>query len=93
MDSNVFRGCIPAIMTPCHADRSPNYAALVRKAQELISVGMNAVVYCGSMGDWPLLTNEQRQEGVRQLAEAGATRTHTAAASFTHEGTQPAASS
>ncbi len=32
---------------------------------------MNAVVYCGSMGDWPLLTDEQRQEGVRQLAEAG----------------------
>jgi 4-hydroxy-tetrahydrodipicolinate synthase len=32
---------------------------------------MNAVVYCGSMGDWPLLTDEQRQEGVRQLCEAG----------------------
>ena len=71
MDSNVFHGCIPAIMTPCHADGSPNYAALVRKAKELISARMNAVVYCGSMGDWPLLTDEQRQEGVRQLAEAG----------------------
>ncbi len=71
MNSNVFRGCIPAIMTPCDADRSPNYPALVKKAQELIAAGMNAVVYCGSMGDWPLLTDEQRQEGVRQLAEAG----------------------
>jgi 4-hydroxy-tetrahydrodipicolinate synthase len=58
-------------MTPCHADRSPNFPALVSKAQELIGKGMNAVVYCGSMGDWPLLTDEQRQEGVRQLTKAG----------------------
>ena len=71
MDSNVFRGCIPAIMTPCHDDRSPDFPALVRKAGELIAAGMSAVVYCGSMGDWPLLTDAQRQDGVRQLAEAG----------------------
>ena len=71
MDSSVFCGCIPAIMTPCHADRSPNFPALVSKAQELIGKGMNAVVYCGSMGDWPLLADEQRQEGVRQLTKAG----------------------
>ena len=58
-------------MTPCNADRTPNYSALVTKAQSLIEAGMNAVVYCGSMGDWPLLTDEQRQEGVRQLCEAG----------------------
>jgi dihydrodipicolinate synthase/N-acetylneuraminate lyase len=71
MDSNVFRGCIPALMTPCHADRTPNFDALVKKGTELIDVGMNAVVYCGSMGDWPLLSDEQRMEGVRLLTEAG----------------------
>ena len=69
--SDVFRGCMPALMTPCFPDRSVNYDALVGKARELIDVGMRAVVYCGSMGDWPLLTDEQRQEGVRRLAEAG----------------------
>ena len=58
-------------MTPCNADRTPNYPALVSKAQSLVTTGMNAVVYCGSMGDWPLLSDEQRQEGVRQLCEAG----------------------
>ena len=58
-------------MTPCHSDRTPNYAALVRKAGELMDAGMNAVVYCGSMGDWPLLSDQQRQEGVLQLAGAG----------------------
>ncbi len=70
-DSNIFRGCVPALMTPCRADRTPDYAALVDKARELIAAGMNGVVYCGSMGDWPLLTDEQRQEGVRQLTAAG----------------------
>jgi 4-hydroxy-tetrahydrodipicolinate synthase len=67
---NVFGGCMPALMTPCAADGKPDYAALVAKGVELIDAGMSAVVYCGSMGDWPLLTDEQRQEGVRQLVAA-----------------------
>ncbi len=69
--SQVFRGCMPALMTPCFPDRSVNYEALVRTGKELIGAGMRAVVYCGSMGDWPLLTDPQRQEGVRRLVEAG----------------------
>ena len=71
MDSTIFCGGIPALMTPCGEDRAPNTAALVRKAQELMGAGMNAVVYCGSMGDWPLLTDAQRQAGVTALTEAG----------------------
>jgi 4-hydroxy-tetrahydrodipicolinate synthase len=71
MESSVYHGCMPALMTPCHADRSPNHPALVRKAKALIDAGMRAVVYCGSMGDWPLLTDAQRQEGVERLVEAG----------------------
>jgi 4-hydroxy-tetrahydrodipicolinate synthase len=71
MDSSIFQGCVPAIMTPCHPDRTPNYAALVAKAKSLVAAGMNGVVYCGSMGDWPLLSDAQRQEGVKQLCEAG----------------------
>lgn len=71
LNSEIFQGCIPALMTPCRADRTPNYDALVKKGQALIAAGMNGVVYCGSMGDWPLLTDEQRQEGVRRLTEAG----------------------
>jgi 4-hydroxy-tetrahydrodipicolinate synthase len=71
MDASIFRGCVPAIMTPCQADGTPNHPALLSKAQQLIAAGMHAVVYCGSMGDWPLLSDEQRQEGVRKLVEAG----------------------
>ena len=71
MDNSVFSGCIPALMTPCNEDRTPNIPALVKTGQELISAGMNAVVYCGSMGDWPLLTDQQRMDGVAALTEAG----------------------
>ena len=70
-ESRIFRGCMPALMTPCQTDGSPHSDALVSKARELIDLGMRAVVYCGSMGDWPLLTDAQRQEGVRRLVEAG----------------------
>lgn len=43
----------------------------MKKGHELIEAGMSAVVYCGSMGDWPLLTEAQRQEGVARLVAAG----------------------
>ena len=69
--SSVFSGCVPALMTPCRTDRNPDFDALVRKGRELIAEGMSAVVYCGSMGDWPLLTDEQRMEGVGRLVQAG----------------------
>ncbi len=68
---NIFRGCIPALMTPCSGDHKPDYVALVKTAGHLIKSGMNGVVYCGSMGDWPLLSDIQRQEGVTRLVEAG----------------------
>lgn len=71
MSKNVFSGTMPALMTPCKADRSPDYDALVKKGKEMIAAGMSAVVYCGSMGDWPLLTDEQRMEGVERLVNAG----------------------
>ncbi len=70
-DDPIFRGCIPALMTPCNTDRTPDYDNLVETGKKLMDAGMRAVVYCGSMGDWPLLTDEQRQEGVRRLVEAG----------------------
>ncbi len=71
MDNSIFTGCMPALMTPCTADRMPDFDALVRKGKELIAAGMSAVVYCGSMGDWPLLTDAQRMEGVERLVAAG----------------------
>lgn len=58
-------------MTPCTEDRKPDFDALVRMGKKLISDGMSAVVYCGSMGDWPLLTDAERMEGVERLVEAG----------------------
>lgn len=71
MSDSIFTGCIPALMTPCTAERKPDFDALVVKGRELVDIGMSAVVYCGSMGDWPLLTEAERQEGVARLVAAG----------------------
>ncbi|MCW5719743.1 MAG: dihydrodipicolinate synthase family protein [Devosia sp.] len=71
MNTEIFTGVIPALMTPCTQDRTPDFDELVRKAGQLLEAGMSAVVYCGSMGDWPLLTDAQRQEGVARLVAAG----------------------
>jgi 4-hydroxy-tetrahydrodipicolinate synthase len=62
---------MPALMTPCRPDRSLDHDELVRTARRLLDAGMRAVVYCGSMGDWPLLTDDERQTGVRLVVEAG----------------------
>lgn len=71
MTQTVFSGTMPALMTPCTPDRRPDFDALVRKGREMIAAGMSAVVYCGSMGDWPLLTDAERMEGVARLTGAG----------------------
>ena len=71
-DSNqIFFGCMPAVMTPVDDSGGVDYDCLVRKSKSLIDAGMTAVVYCGSMGDWPLLTDQQRQKGVSVLVDAG----------------------
>jgi 4-hydroxy-tetrahydrodipicolinate synthase len=69
--ADVFKGIMPALMTPSTRDRQPDFAALVRKGQELMATGMSAVIYCGSMGEWPILTDEQRMAGVEHLVKAG----------------------
>ena len=68
---SVFTGCLPALMTPCDARGEPDFAALANKGAELVAAGMRGVVYCGSMGEWPLLSDEQRRDGVAALVEAG----------------------
>ena len=74
MSESVFTGCMPALMTPCRerdGERVPDFDALVETGQELTEAGMSGVVYCGSMGDWPLLDDEWRMEGVARLVGAG----------------------
>ena len=71
IDDAVFRGCMPALMTPCSAAGVPDLDALAAKGRELVDTGMQAVIYCGSMGDWPLLSETQREAGVAALIAAG----------------------
>jgi len=42
MSDNIFTGCMPALMTPCTAERQPDFDALVAKGRELIDIGMSA---------------------------------------------------
>jgi 4-hydroxy-tetrahydrodipicolinate synthase len=71
MTDSIYNGTLPALMTPCTDDRTPDFDALVRKAEQLREHGMGAMIYAGSMGDWPLLTDAQRMEGVERLVGAG----------------------
>ena len=58
-------------MTPVSRTGQPDFDALATKGRELVDLGMRAVVYCGSMGDWPLLSDEQRMQGVEALVKKG----------------------
>ena len=89
---SVFAGCLPALMTPGDAGGKPDFDALAEKGAELVVGGMRGVVYCGSMGEWPLLSDGQRGEGVEALVEmnvpvvvgTGAQNTERAAALARH---------
>ena len=88
----VFAGCLPALMTPCSAPGKPDFDILARTGAELVQAGMRGVVYCGSMGEWPLLTDAARRVGVEALVAAkvpvvvgtGAANTRCAAALAAH---------
>ncbi len=69
--ADVFLGCLPALMTPFHSDGTVDFDTLVETGVDLVNRGMRGVVYCGSMGDWPLLAEDDRREGVRRLVAAG----------------------
>ena len=44
MQKSPFTGCIPALMTPCKPDRTPDFDALVRTGKSLVAAGMRAVL-------------------------------------------------
>ena len=46
MTASIFAGTLPALMTPCTEDRTPDFDALVRKAEQLRDHGMAAMIYC-----------------------------------------------
>ena len=40
-----------------------------QRARSLSALGCGGVVYCGSMGEWPLLSDGQRRQGVEALVD------------------------
>ena len=45
MNLDIYRGVIPALMTPCNEDREPEFDALVDKGLEMIELVMSTVIY------------------------------------------------
>lgn len=66
-----FTGCLPALMTPVGADGEADIDQLVATGTRLCGAGMDGVVYCGSMGEWPLVSDATRRDGVAALVDAG----------------------
>jgi N-acetylneuraminate lyase len=61
-----FRGLIPAVHTPLHADGRVNPDAIAPYVEYLLQAGVSGLFVCGSTGEFPSLTVEERH----RVAEA-----------------------
>ena len=55
-----IEGIVPAVFTPMHPDGSLNLALVPRIVEHLIHEGASALYVCGSTGEGPSLTTEER---------------------------------
>jgi 4-hydroxy-tetrahydrodipicolinate synthase len=58
MDMSIFRGCLPALMTICDAQDGPDHAARLSTVKVHVDAGKRVVGACGSLGAWPLVSDE-----------------------------------
>ena len=68
--ASIWRGVIPAITTPFHADGSIDYDFLARHAQQLIDAGCTGIVPLGSLGEAATLSFEDKLAILRTLTAA-----------------------
>lgn len=64
-----YRGIISAIVTPIHDDESINEDALALLVAHQLKRGVEGFYCCGSSGEGPLLSLEERQRVLRTLVE------------------------
>lgn len=70
----MFKGSIPALVTPFAADGAPDLAALARLVERAIAAGVGGVVPCGTTGEAPTLTEAEQQSVIAATVEAAAGR-------------------
>nr|WP_295922776.1 dihydrodipicolinate synthase family protein [uncultured Dyadobacter sp.] len=67
-------GLVAALFTPLHADGSVHYELLPGLVEHLISSGITGIFICGSNGEGPNLTLEERMKVSETVVRAGAGR-------------------
>ena len=70
-------GLIAATFTPMHADGSVNLAPVPAMVDGLLRNGITALYVCGSTGEGPSLTTEERERAAEAFVDAAAGRLHT----------------
>lgn len=60
-----YRGIMSAIVTPMHDDESLNVDALATVVENQLQRGVEGFYCCGSSGEGPLLSLEERQRILR----------------------------
>ncbi len=64
-------GLIPAPHTPFHPDGSLNLDAVALQAELFRECGLPGVFACGSTGEWPMLTLDERRRTAERWREVG----------------------
>ena len=58
----MFKGSIPAIITPFNKDKSIDFVSLSDHIEFLIIEGSHGLVSCGTTGESPTLTHEEHNK-------------------------------
>src|SRR2546430_16021863 len=88
-----FTGCGTALVTPFRRDGSLDEAGVSRLAKRQIDAGIHFLVPCGTTGESPTLTEEERVRVVELVVEQAKGRVPVLAGAGgdnTHEGIQAA---
>ncbi len=66
-----IQGVLVPIVTPFTADGQVNVAALQQLVEHFIGAGVTGIVACGTTGEYYALNDEERQQVLRAVAQAG----------------------
>ncbi len=79
-----FSGMYAAIPTPFASDGSISRSSLTAVCERILDTGMQGILVCGSTGEYPLLTLEERRTAVKAVCEIVAGRAQVIAGCSCH---------
>jgi 4-hydroxy-tetrahydrodipicolinate synthase len=65
-----FAGNVPALVTPCHADGSPDLPAMRRLVEHVVTAGVGAINILGTTGEFSLVPPAERAPIIRAAVAA-----------------------